>query len=61
MLFHVSCFFTGLIVLFSCLLNIYYPLILYVSPNVDGLKFGITTKQGGVSEMLIVVLQKGLA
>jgi len=41
-------FFAGLIVLFSCLLNIYYPLILYVSPNVDGLKFGITTKQRGV-------------
>ena len=48
MLFHVSCFFTGLIVLFSCLLNIYHSLILYVSLNVDGLKLGITTKQRGV-------------
>jgi len=28
-------------------LNIEYSLILYVSLNVDGLKFGITTKQRG--------------
>ena len=42
-------------------LNIEYSLILYVS--VDGLKFGISTKQRGrgvISEMLIVALQKGI-